>query len=472
MKNTIFNFRICAAMLLLAATATACKDDIQVGLPIDKGAYDPIYENNVVLQDAATSQSAVVAEIYGEQFASSLKVSLTKAAESDVTLQASIDEAWLTAYNEANGTEYEAVPADLVSFGSEGVFTIAAGAREAALDITIAADDRLDKAKRYAVPVGISTTDENLTIRSEAGHCLYVVNDQRTLSDCFKGDDLPKGFLFLEVNDTNPLNALAFELENGKLIWDAVVLFAANINWDGDAQRAIIKCNPNVQFLLDNNETYLQPLRKRGIKVILGLLGNHDMTGLAQLSDMGAKDYAAQIAQYCYAYNLDGVNFDDEYSKYPDLSNPYLTSSSTKAAARLCYETKLAMPDKLVTVFAYGQMYGQSEVDGVDADEWIDIAVANYGSRAYPVGKMSYKKCSGVSVEFNLGIGSFASQTAQSMLEQGYGWYMGFASDPKHFTGDHRKIAPGIETLFGSPLKEPSFYYKKNDPNPYPYPMN
>ena len=30
---------------------------------------------------------------------------------------------------------------------------------------------------------------------------------------CYKGDDLPKGFLFFEVNDVNPLNALTFELE-------------------------------------------------------------------------------------------------------------------------------------------------------------------------------------------------------------------------------------------------------------------
>ena len=40
--------------------------------------------------------------------------------------------------------------------------------------------------------------------------------------------------------------------------------------------------NPNVQFLLDNNEQFLQPLRKRGMKVILGILGNHDAAGVAQ----------------------------------------------------------------------------------------------------------------------------------------------------------------------------------------------
>lgn len=103
-----------------------------------------------------------------------------------------------------------------------------------------------------------------------------------------------------------------------------VVLFAANINYDAEAGRPRVQCNPNVQYLLDNNETLLQPLRRRGVKVLLGLLGNHDITGLAQLSEQGAKDFAREVAQYCKAYNLDGVNYDDEYSNSPDLSNRLL----------------------------------------------------------------------------------------------------------------------------------------------------
>ena len=205
------------------------------------------------------------------------------------------------------------------------------------------------------------------------------------------------------MNDANPLNALSFELENGKLLWDVVVLFAANINYDAVAGRPYVKCNPNVQYLLDNNETLLQPLRKRGIKVLLGLLGNHDITGLAQLSEQGAKDFAREIAQYCKAYNLDGINYDDEYSESPDLSNPALTERSKEAGARLCYETKQAMPDKLVTVFDYGRMFGIESVDGVDVKNWIDIAVPNYGHNSKPIGEMTYKECAGFAMEFNEG---------------------------------------------------------------------
>lgn len=76
-------------------------------------------------------------------------------------------------------------------------------------------------------------------------------------------------------------------------------------------------------------------------------------------------------------------------------SNPSLTKSKYGCCSFVCvYETKQAMPDKLVTVFDWGQMYGVATVDGVDAKEWIDIVVANYGSAAYPIGQMTKKQCS------------------------------------------------------------------------------
>ena len=109
--------------------------------------------------------------------------------------------------------------------------------------------------------------------------------------------------------------------------------FSANINYNAETGRVYVLNNPNVQFLLDNNEQFLQPLRKRGMKVILGILGNHDAAGVAQLSDMGCREFAKELAAYCDAYNLDGVGFDDEYSTSPDLSNPWFCLLYTSDAA-------------------------------------------------------------------------------------------------------------------------------------------
>ena len=461
-----------AAMIVnCTAFLTSCADDLEVGKNIDESAYSGIYENNAYLRDGKSNLVSKVVELHGETYATTVKMGLSKTPNTATSAKVKIDAAYLETYNKAHNTDFELYPQDLVTFANEGVLTVNANAKSAEVDMTIRAGEGLQDDKTYAIPVAISDQSSDITIKDEsAKHCIYLVKDMRNAGDTYKGEDAVKGYLFFEVNDVNPLNTLSFQLENGKLIWDVIVLFAANINYDSEAGRPRVQCNPNVQYLLDNNETFLQPLRRRGVKVLLGLLGNHDITGLAQLSDQGAKDFAREIAQYCKAYNLDGVNYDDEYSNYPDLNNPSLTTPSTAAAARLCYESKLAMPDKLVTVFAYGQMYGVATVDGVDHSDSIKIKKKNYGSSAYPIGNMTKKQCAGIAMEFNLGGGSsLTPSTARSLMNNGYGWYMGFAPSPDNYYSIFRRL-DGAETLYGSPLKDPTVFYKKNDPTPYQYP--
>ena len=66
------------------------------------------------------------------------------------------------------------------------------------------------------------------------------------------GDKTPKVMMYIEVNDTNPLNALEFVLkDSGKLFFDDIILFSANINYNAETGRVYVLNNPNVQFLLD-----------------------------------------------------------------------------------------------------------------------------------------------------------------------------------------------------------------------------
>lgn len=474
MNFRYFKIRTFAAAALMAGAllGVACSEEIEAGNPIDETPYETIYETNGYLLDQASNKSVVTIAPTGHEYTATLSLGLTQEYNGTLSAVASFDGDYLTTYNADNGTAYQLYPAELVTFANEGAFTVnAEDASKATVTMTVSPSSELAAGVIYAIPVVVKA--DGITLKEEASHCLYLINGDteqaENFADCDKGEGHPKAFLFFEVNGTNPLNALTFKLENGKLLWDVVVLFAANINWDAAAGRAYVNCNPNVQFLLDNNETYLQPLRKRGIKVLLGLLGNHDQAGLAQLSDIGARDFAAEVAEYVYAYNLDGVNYDDEYSNSPDLSNPYFAEHSQDAAARLSYETKKLMPDKLVTIFDWGAMYGTDEVDGVDADEWIDIVVANYGASAYPIGDMTNAKCSGISIEFNQGWPSMSSSTAQNILDRNYGWIMGFALAPENFARSYSMLS-GVETLYGSPLAYPTTFYKKDDPKPYVFP--
>lgn len=468
MKTNIFKELLVYMPLCMGLVAlnVSCDDDLLVGKRVDESNYTDIYENRVFLRDARLNQSAPIVELYAQNYQTAVKVGLSKNALSTTSATLKIDADYLAVYNEMHQTDFKLYPQELVKFAEEGKITFVPGAKNAELGVSIAGGTEVLEGETYALPVAITETSEDLSAAdAQSSHCMYLIKDMRNASNAYKGEDKVKGFLFFEVNDVNPLNALSFQLENGKYLWDAVVLFAANINYDSEAGRPFIKCNPNVQYLLDNNETLLQPLRKKGIKVLLGLLGNHDMAGLAQLSKQGAKDFAREVAQYCKAYNLDGVNYDNEYSNSPDLDNPAFTNPGREAAARLCYETKQAMPDKWVTVFDYAGMYGVVSVDGVDADEWIDVVVPNYGGTAYPIGKMSKKKCAGMAIEFNLGIGSLSEYGAQSIMKGGFGWYMGFAPSPQKYSSVFRNLV-GVKAFYNSSLRQPTIYYKKNDPNP------
>ncbi|WP_336664095.1 endo-beta-N-acetylglucosaminidase F1 [Elizabethkingia meningoseptica] len=243
-----------------------------------------------------------------------------------------------------------------------------------------------------------------------------------------------KLFSFMEVNDTNPLNNLNFTLKkSGKPLVDMVVLFSANINYDAVNDKVIVSNNSNVQHLLTNKAKYLKPLRDKGMKVILGILGNHDRSGVANLSTERAKQFAQELKKTCELYDLDGVFFDDEYSAYETPPPAGFVTPSNNAAARLAYETKQAMPDKLVTVYVYSRTSSfPNPVDGIQAGKFVDYAIHDYGgtwdlSSNYP--GLPKSGMAMASQEFNLN--RYASaQTLKNLRTSGYGAHMIFAMDP------------------------------------------
>lgn len=473
MKVRKIKYSLFASMMAVVAVFLAsCEDTLEIGKLPDESQYEDIYAKNGYLRDAKSNRVTNIIDLFTENYKTSVRLGLTKAPTVSSSVKVEVDAAYLEAYNKEHETTFKLFPKELITLGDEGLMTINPDSKTAELSLSVTGGEALEEDVTYAIPLTVNEAGSDIQFNNEESrHCMYFVNDMRKKGDVFKGEDKPKGFLFIEVNDVNPLNALSFQLENGKYLWDAVVLFAANINYDAASGRPYVKCNPNVQYLLDNNETLIQPLRKRGIKVILGILGNHDMAGVAQLSPQGCKDFARELARYCYAYDLDGVNFDDEWSDpNVDVNNPSFAFPSYEAGARLCLETKRAMPDKLVTVFCWDKMHSLDQVDGVDAKEYTDIAVANYGSTAPALGQMTLKQCSGVSSEYNERRGGdLNASTAQRLMNDGYGWFMGFAPFPNNYN-DIWKRLEGAEVLYGSPLKEPSLFYKKNATEPSVWP--
>lgn len=84
--------------------------------------------------------------------------------------------------------------------------------------------------------------------------------------------------------------------------------------------------NPNNAAILANPAKYIAPLQAKGIKVIMGNLGDHTGAGFANLT-------AAQIGTYtddlvAYDNIVDGYDFDDEWAEYGTRGYPYANSTS------------------------------------------------------------------------------------------------------------------------------------------------
>lgn len=402
-----------------------------------------------------------------------VKLSVTAAAASDVEVKLFYDEGYLREYNYINKEQGEAVlyPKEKVTIPADGKMVIKAGQTESE-EVEVKLDATgLSMGSPYLLPLYLKAV-ENAAVKQAECRVNVLVRKQNPKQI--------KNVVYFEVNDCNPLNALEYELADGTPFFDAVILFAANINFNRAEDVVYLSNNPNVQALLDDSEIYLQPLRKKGIKVYLGLLGNHDAAGLCQLSDWGAQQWAQEVAEACKTYKLDGVNLDDEYSSSPDLSNHWFAPRSAAAGARLCYELKKALKatcpwETEVSTFAYGQLYSlPTSVKDLETGEdqpiskWLDFHVANYGGTTSPYGDLTKAQCSGMSLELNRGYGSITEDSARNMKNQGYGWCMWFAFDPSG-TGTVNSnryrsdgfIKAAAKGFYDQELKEPTGVWNK-----------
>ena len=464
MKHTIKQYLLAWPLAMLAlAMGTSCEDAIVRS--DSESPYADMIRLEGKLVDVETLRNSAVVEMRADEYTADVMFKLSTRPNKGVDIRVAVDEAYAQTYNTLHETDYELFPTANVSLNNGGAYVLAPDDQKLPdIRVTLTAFADMQEDQTYIVPLTVTTSTEGVTLSEEMQHMVLLVKDYRNMPNHDKGPDAVQTVLYFEVNDVNPLNALEFVTESGKYFFDHVVLFAANINWDAERKRVYVYNNPNVQFLLDNNEEYLQPLRRAGMKVIISILGNHDEAGVAQLSDMGCREFARELAAYCDAYNLDGVAFDDEYSNYPDLDNPWLTSPSEYAGSRLMYECKSAMPDKIVSLYNLGNMYsyGLQVIDGITPGQYCDYAVADYGGAASPGPGMTLKQCGGMSIELNRGTGDSSESTARNRKAQGYGYYMFFALNPAQYSYQVGRCQSVCRGLYDDELVYPSYYYPKN----------
>lgn len=353
-----------------------------------------------------------------------LNSSATDVAKFSIVYNASV----LEQYNKKHGTKYEIMPKELVAITTTAKI-LKGEDKSTAISVAYKTSEHLKENSTYAIPLSINS-DNGIGV-SERGNFILLVRDISKMPNCHKAQPFIN-ISMPEVNDSNPLNALCFTLKNSKkYFFDQVVLFSGNINYNEETGEVYNKNNENVQHLLDYKEKYIDPLREKGIKVIMGILPNHDRAGITNLSEEGAKAFARNMKAMCDAYDLDGVFLDDEYGNEGDY--PGFERSNVYATSRLCYYLKEYLgPNRLVEVYVYSRTGSLVPVNGKKPGEFIDFAIQDYGrcsDLSYNYPGLSRRGMIQASNECSRNYYS-SNYYAQDIVSKGYGGTMWFGFDP------------------------------------------
>lgn len=180
----------------------------------------------------------------------------------------------------------------------------------------------------------------------------------------------PVSVAYIEVNDNTLENVGHYTLEDGSPAFDVAVIFAANINYDGES--AYLHLNENVQHVLDHADTIVRPLQELGITVTLSILGNHQGAGFANFPDAHAADrFAQEVATTVRRYGLDGVDLDDEWVEYGKNGTGMPNEHSF---VELVESLRKYLPNKLITFYVIGPSAEHLEYEGRRVGEEIDYA--------------------------------------------------------------------------------------------------
>lgn len=437
MKKSLF-LKSCL-FVATAIFAASCDEDVTLGT-VDTGNLAVPDGEVVYITDASGKRNYSNLEFRDTQ-TTPLYVNAPSSVSSETKVAFTYDPTVLDEYNNTYGTSFAALPEDVVTFANGGVATLAAGDTKAQVDMTLASNGELDSNTIYALPIKISAVGGAKLGDADASKVIFV-RDLTGLPDATKyvtdesGNLVPgiKVFSCMEVNDANPLNHLSFTLKNsGKPLFDAVILFSSNINFNETTGRVYVKNNENVQAILSNYDKYVKPLKDRGIKVLLSILGNHDQSGISQLSEAASKEFAKDIKAMCDTYDLDGVFWDDEYSlDYGDRPGFEFGGDYTVRVSRLIYEVWKLQPQRWNIAYVWSTTYNLVEVDGVLPGVYCEYALHNYGgswdlSEQYPGMPKSHMGL--YSQEFaQSNIASLSN--LQKMRNDGYGAHMIFAFEP------------------------------------------
>lgn len=269
---------------------------------------------------------------------------------------------------------------------------------------------------------------------------------------------------YVETNDYDIRNFANLVLkESRKPVFDIVVLFAANMNYDATKGKRYIHFNDKLQPIVKNPERYIKPLTDRGIKVIIDILPNHDGVGYANFQSYEeAQEFAQEMKMWTDKLGIDGWDIDEEYADYWKRSD---MPSNPKSWLWFARAVKEAMPNKLLTLYDYAHSYRDSRKDdqGKAPKDYIDYSWSNYYEDHGSFAGLPNSRYGKQSIEANHGlIPAMIKRVAQNNVKGGFGFMMFFNINPRalYWGGAISAMNEMTQVFWGEDCEYVGPYYK------------
>ena len=420
---------IIANIMIGAALLYACdKDKIELPQP----------ENNTMnsqgsaLYYKATPQQEITTLTADGTYTFVTKVGKAAPDAGAVTLLTSAMEKIVKDYNIFKGAlDYSLLPSAHYTF--EGS-SYTKGATEAEVKLTIKNFTSLAYGD-YLLPLKVEMAGQ------QAFHLVKIHKDGEfsALSETSKKPMPPKAYscpdrkepmkmvAYVETNDWDIRNMGQFILKDSKKpVFDIVVLFAANMNYDAKKGKRYLFFNDKLQPILKDPDKYIKPLKDRGIKVVVDILPNHQGVGYYNFQNYEeALEFARECKRYADKYGFDGYDIDEEYANYSKL--PQKPTKGNESILWFMRAMKEVMPDKLLTLYDYGHYLYSDRTDewGKSPVDYLDYSWANYWERHGSHAGLPNEKYGQYSIEANWSTSS-TTYSADYNLEGCYGLVMVF----------------------------------------------
>lgn len=389
----------CATTLLLAG----CTEE-----PISYGAgQEPDGEALETVSGTLRSRKSLrdripvrLVEGYEDDVADQVYYRLNTTTSQPVTVTVSPDLSLVGAYNDANQTNLQPLPAENVSIGNGGALTVAAGtAVSDPLEVTFSADGLApgtyllplalqtdaDAAEGQALYYGITVRefDENMFQQGDNSWEIPLDTEWTTVFYVNTSEVQAQyaDYVALEKEENN-----SFKTTEYVSLGNIVILRIAQVDYDESSQRVLFSPSSDLFYTLEHSDKYIAQMKDKGRKICVCVEGAGKGIGFCNMTDAQIADFVSQVKSFVETYDLDGVNLWDRGSGYGKEGMPAM---NTISYPKLIKSMREAMPDKLLTVVDHEEpteyFWDTEATSGIAVGDFIDYAWHGYVSEDEPI---------------------------------------------------------------------------------------